>query len=205
MTGIAKNDAVHFFTCTSKFNWTLDFFGLQYANDKFIDMKAETFSGKPTWEEDWDQNNQGVINNDNVVKAHLNPSSPFIALPNNLFRVVREEWLDSLDSTEASCSADKCLVFKPCSQVYGLRDFGIKLGSRNDTTDEGETLDEEETENILHRGPRETIYNEWREMYFRIPFESYLISGEKLNSNRNTCFLAITGFIPDEERTVILG
>jgi hypothetical protein len=57
----------------------------------------------------------------------------------------------------------------------------------------------------LHRGPLETIYNEWRKLYFKIPYESYLIPGEKLGFETNSCFLAFTGFIPDSARIIVLG
>ena len=31
------------------------------------------------------------------------------------------------------CSIDKCIVLKACSEVKELEDFGLKLGSLNDT------------------------------------------------------------------------
>ena len=65
--------------------------------------------------------------------------------------------------------------------------------------------EEAETTNVLHRGPRETIYYEWRPLYFRLPFESYLISGDKLGADPNTCYLSVTGFIPDDKKAIILG
>lgn len=98
------------------------------------------------------------------------------------------------------------MVLSPCSKVKNLQDFGIKLGSLNDTdANLGESIDQEETDDIIHRGPYETVYNEWRPMYFRIPYESYLIPGSKLGRDENICYLSITGYIPDQERAIVLG
>ena len=140
------------------------------------------------------------------IKAQLQPSSPFIALPNSLFLQVKEKWLQAFKShTEsATCSNDKCLVFQRCEEVSGLKDFGILLGSAADIAfDVSDAA--AETYNTLRRGPREIIYNEWRGMYFRLPFESYMINGDKLGSDPDTCVLSITGFMPDEQETVVLG
>ena len=38
-----------------------------------------------------------------------------------------------------------------------------------------------------------------------MPLESYLIPGNKLGFEANSCFLAFTGFIPDAARIIILG
>jgi hypothetical protein len=42
-------------------------------------------------------------------------------------------------------------------------------------------------------------------MYFKIPFESYLIPGENIGLEENVCYLSVTGFIPDSEKLAILG
>jgi len=42
-------------------------------------------------------------------------------------------------------------------------------------------------------------------MFFKIPFESYLINGEDIGLERNVCYLSITGFIPDNQRLAVLG
>ena len=120
---------------------------------------------------------------------------------------VKEKWLEALKShTEsASCSNDKCLVFEPCDEVSGLKDFGLVLGSAADIAfDVSDRI--AETFNINRRGPHEVIYREWRGMYFRLPFESYMINGDRLHGGEaDTCVLTITGYLPDSEETVILG
>ena len=93
----------------------------------------------------------------------------------------------------------------PCSEVPYLSDFGIRLGSLNDTEPKNETLDQDETENILHRGPYEVERRKSHPEFFKIPFESYLINGENINLARDICYLAINGYVPDEQRMAILG
>ena len=39
----------------------------------------------------------------------------------------------------------------------------------------------------------------------KIPAESYLIPGENVHYSEETCFFAFTGYIPDRERSVVLG
>ena len=77
-----------------------------------------------------------------------------------------------------------------------LDDFGIRLGSLNDTEPKNETLDEDETYNILFRGAHEVERHKAKPMFFKIPFESYLINGEKIGLEKGICYLSITGFIP---------
>lgn len=147
------------------------------------------------------------MNRTNSIKAYLNPSTPFIALPNSLFKIIAASWLESFPKeTRASCGEKICTVFKSCREITDLPDLGFKLGSLNDTQkNEGETEDEEETDNILRRGPRETIYNEWRAMYFKLPYQSYLTPGSVLGRSDKLCYLSITGDIPDSEGFAVLG
>lgn len=103
------------------------------------------------------------------------------------------------------CGDYYCLVMSPCSEVPYLSDFGIRLGSLNDTEPKNETLDQDETENILHRGPYEVERRKAKPEFFKIPFESYLINGENINLTPDLCYLAITGYVPDDKRLAILG
>jgi hypothetical protein len=77
-----------------------------------------------------------------------------------------------------------------------LSDFAIRLGSLNDTNKESEDVDE--TENIIYRGASEVERHSAKPMFFKIPYESYLLSGERIGLEKNVCYLSITGFIPDE-------
>ena len=85
-----------------------------------------------------------------------------------------------------------------CSEVPYLDDFGIRLGSLNDTEPEDETLDEDETDNIRFRGAHEVERHKAKPMFFKIPFESYLLPGETIGLEKGVCYLSITGFIPDD-------
>lgn len=128
-------------------------------------------------------------------------------MPNSLFQRIAASWKASFpESQEAYCGTKMCTVFTKCSEVKDLPDFGFKLGSYYDIVkDPDETEDAEETDNVLRRGPSETIYSEWRPMYFRLPYESYLIPGTALGRSANLCYLSITGDIPDDEGIVIFG
>ena len=121
--------------------------------------------------------------------------------------MVAASWLSSFPVDERAYCSDKiCTVFRPCSEVEDLPDLGLKLGSLNDTLkDDGESEDEEETDNVLRRGPKETIYYEWRPMYFKLPYQSYLIPGPTLGRSPNLCYLSITGDIPDSAGYAVLG
>lgn len=199
---VAQTEAIHFFNSTSKHEWALDFYGVQYLDDAFFGLS----DGSNVHWEAKEPYRQDEIRRANYIKAVVNPSSPFVALPNHLFLQVKEKWLEAFsEHTEsATCSNDKCLVFQPCNEVSGLKDFGILLGSADDIAfDVSDRA--AETYNTLRRGPREIIYREWRGMYFRLPFESYMINGDKLGSDPDTCILSITGFLPDDEQLVVLG
>ena len=74
----------------------------------------------------------------------------------------------------------------------------MKLGSLNDT----EAWDEEET---IHRGEEIIEIHESKPKYFKIPVESYLIPGPKLGFEEDVCYLSITGAIPDEINSAVLG
>lgn len=66
------------------------------------------------WDPDEDEDKQ-EFNQDNIIKAELNPASPFIALPKNLFEVIAEKWTESFAEEERPiCVAHKCMVFKSC-------------------------------------------------------------------------------------------
>ena len=93
--------------------------------------------GRPTpvWHKDIDEDNHRPTQ-DTILKAHINPSSPFISLPNKLFQIVADAWMESFSGSSDDkpfCSIDKCIVLKACSDVKELEDFGLKLGSLNDT------------------------------------------------------------------------
>ena len=81
------------------------------------------------------------------------------------------------------------------------------MGSLKDTLGHkgGEKEDELKTDHIVHRGPEETLIDEWRVLYFRIPYESLMIPGKLLDKEENSCHLRITGHVPDGEKKIILG
>jgi len=62
-----------------------------------------------------------------------------------------------------------------CSEVPYLDDFGVRLGSLNDTNNEN--WNDYETKNYVFRGPNEREIHKANPMFFKIPFESYLING----------------------------
>ena len=117
LTELVKNDEIHFFSTTSEHAWSLDFFGLQYGSDRFWDLERTGDDVK--WTMDWPQDYQKDLKESDLYKAYLDPNSPFIALPQSLFALVKEQWVNSLGALgeDTSCSNDKCLVFKPCSEV----------------------------------------------------------------------------------------
>ena len=51
LTNLAKKNNIHFFSTTSQYQWTLDFYGLQYAHDKFLDLKRD--DNGLFWHQDW--------------------------------------------------------------------------------------------------------------------------------------------------------
>ena len=93
------------------------------------------------------------------------------------------------------CGEDSCLVFQECKDIKQLQEFGIKLGSLNETS---------ETEDIIHRGPSKEIHKS-SPMYFKIPVESYLIPGPLLGFEKELCYLSITGSVPDDVHSAVLG
>ena len=126
----------------------------------------------------------------------INPSSPFIALPNKLFKVIAAEWLVSFtDDKKPTCGEDSCLVFQRCDSITQLQDFGIKLGSLNETA---------ESEDIIHRGSIKEVHKS-APMYFKIPVGSYLIPGPLLGFEEELCYLSITGSVPDDIHSAVLG
>lgn len=145
------------------------------------------------------------LTQENVIKAIINPSSPFIAIPKNLFALIADHWKESFRDLEPYCNDHFCLVTSPCSGVPYLDDFGIKLGSLNDTLPSDETEDQDETDNIHFRGAHEVERRKSKPMFFKIPFESYLIDGDKIGLHSNMCYLSITGFIPEDEGVAVLG
>lgn len=78
-----------------------------------------------------------MANQNKVLKALLNPASPWILLPQNLFKLVADKWMKSFKDFVPWCGDSFCYVTSPCSKVPYLDDFGIKLGSLNDTKPEG--------------------------------------------------------------------
>ena len=66
------------------------------------------------WDVDDDDDNH-VVSQETIIKVELNPSSPFIALPKKLFKVISEKWMESFSEDEQPiCSAERCIVFKSC-------------------------------------------------------------------------------------------
>lgn len=145
---------MYFWTVTSKYNWTLDMYGIQYGrilydlnattdhsserdrnrwNSPTTDQTGMGYVQNHVWDEDDDEDNH-VVNQENIIKAELNPASPFIALPQNLFEVIADKWKDSFTEAERPiCVSHKCMVFKSCDLITNLKDFGLRLGSLNDT------------------------------------------------------------------------
>ena len=227
-TDIAKNNEIFFWTVTSKYNWTLDMYELQYGDeifdifaqpvekDKEDDAKKGLFDPhpasnfipdpEPQWQQDNDEEDVPTTQAQ-VIKALINPSSPFIALPKKLFKRIADLWLLSFPYKDDKpfCTDEFCIVMMPCTEVPTLYDFGIRLGSLNDTLPANETEDQDMTENILFRGKSEVERHKAEPQFFRIPFESYLLPGEKMGLQEDVCYLSVTGFIPDSERVVVLG
>jgi len=140
---------------SSQFNWTLDFYGIQYGETLFDLNASETyvinhknpyegFKGSENikekreapsedWEEDLDDQSR-IPTQNTIIKAHINPSSPFIALPNKLFKKIAELWEAQFNGLKDSyCSEYFCIVYSKCSEINQLDDFGIKLGTLNET------------------------------------------------------------------------
>jgi hypothetical protein len=60
---------------------------MQY-NNLFYDLNKNNNYTEGLWQLDDQQNDQSQLTNSTVYKAHLNPSSPFIVLPQNLFKLI---------------------------------------------------------------------------------------------------------------------
>lgn len=103
------------------------------------------------------------------------------------------------------CREYFCLVTSPCKDVPYLEDFGIVLGSLNDTLKSDVTQAEDETVNIRYRGSHEIERHKAAPQFFKIPFESYLANGQNIGLQRDVCYLTITGYIPDGVNQAILG
>jgi hypothetical protein len=89
------------------------------------------------------------VTQDNVVKALINPASPFIALPNKLFKKIAKRWMDSFDADhQPTCGEDSCMVWQSCKHVGPLQNFGLKMGSLNET----------EEEDVIRRGTIHEIH-----------------------------------------------
>ena len=108
------------------------------------------------------------------------------------------------------------MVYSPCSEISGLEDFGLRLGSLNQTHrvhdfDNGEFQDSDSTgqrqskAKEIHRGPSEVEVHDSPPMFFKIPYQSYLIPGEKMGLEKEICYLSLSGFIPDHMKTAVLG
>ena len=173
----------------------------------------------PVWHKDDDEDHNRPTQ-DTIIKAHINPSSPFISLPNKLFQIVANAWMESFSGSSDDkpfCSIDKCIVLKACSEVKELKDFGLKLGSLNDTlmmehkTKESLSMKEKWKQQKRHqnetirKGLDQVEIHKAQPVYMKIPKESYLIDGDKLGFEHDVCYLAITGFIPDETNVAVLG
>jgi hypothetical protein len=105
----------------------------------------------PLWHIDNDDKDY-IPSQNSVIKAIINPGTPFIALPKGLFDLVAEKWIKQFKDLTPYCNLTFCLVPKPCSEVPDLEDFGIKLGSLNDTKPTDETVDQDYTDNMRYRG-----------------------------------------------------
>lgn len=121
---------MYFWTTTSQFDWSLDFFGIQYGEDLFDLQGDKTYvlshevqsidkdkARENDWGEEWkvDEDENGWIpSQKNIIKAKINPSSPFIALPQKLFQRVSEKWQENFRSKgeDAYCSEEFCMVYK---------------------------------------------------------------------------------------------
>lgn len=119
-TEIAKNNEIYFWTSTSKYNWTVDLIEIQYGS-QIYDIAGETKDqGKsliqyitslirtPMWQVDPDDK-KFKPTQDNVLKAIINPSSPFIALPQSLFALLKIKFLTSYSELSPHCG-DFCLI-----------------------------------------------------------------------------------------------
>jgi hypothetical protein len=117
--------------------------------------------------------------------------------------------MESFKDQRAYCSNKECIVYTPCSRVKGLKDFGLRIGSLNDTLKNsgpeitGEAKNDGPKE--LRRGASGVELHESKPMFFRIPYQSYLIPGPQVGLEADTCSLSIAGFIPDEENYAVLG
>ena len=130
---IVKGGQVYFWNVTSQYNWTLDFYALQYGSVVY-DLQASD-GGSFEWKDDIHDEDQNP-DEQQVIKAHFNPSTPFIALPNILFKKLAALWLEGLDeSYNAFCSDQFCMARVSCTKLLMVKDIGIKLGSLNDTRD----------------------------------------------------------------------
>ena len=97
------------------------------------------------------------------------------------------------------------MVNSPCTEISELEDFGLLLGSLNKTDHAPEFDGEEGKAKEVHRGPAELEVHDSPPMFFRIPFQSGLIPGDRMNLDKDVCYLSISGFIPDGLKTAVLG
>lgn len=165
----------------------------------------------PTWHKGKSRDTSNKTEDD-IIKAIINPSSPFIVLPQKLFGQIAEDWLQSFPADQKPyCTESVCIAMSACSKIRYLKDFGLRLGSLRDTHDHQDGRSEEDhhdddlRQNIVHRGAREVEYHKQDPQFFRIPYQSYLVDGDKMGLEHDVCYLAITGYIPDEEGFAVLG
>jgi hypothetical protein len=102
------------------------------------------------------------------------------------------------------------MVFKECSKVTELKDFGIRLGSLNDTkpgdgSRKNRRRRNNDDDNIISKLDGTKEIHESHPQYFKIPTTSYLIPGPKLGFEDDICYLAIIGTIPDDINSAVLG
>lgn len=181
---------------------------MERDKDRWNPPTPDTTGVGHVWDADDDEDTHEFDQN-NIIKAELNPASPFIALPNKLFEVIADKWRESFTEAERPiCVSHKCMVFKSCDKISTLKDFGLRLGSLNDTLntdlgrrgrrdhDDGETINKLDGTKEIH---------ESHPMFFKIPTSSYLIPGPRLGFEEDICHLAIVGTIPDETNSAVLG
>jgi len=112
------------------------------------------------------------------------------------------------DDDKMFCSEEFCLAGRPCSYLSKIKDVGIKLGSLNDTKEfrkKQEHNSDTKAKIEFEHGYRQTEIHNAFPMFFKIPADTYLVSGDQFNFGADTCFFTITGYIPDKERTAVLG
>lgn len=93
ITNLAKDNEIYFWTSTSTKKWTLDLVQVQYG-DEIYDIERNSQVSDDThlytiasWQVDHNDE-EFVPKIEKTMKAIINPSSPFIALPQNLFSLI---------------------------------------------------------------------------------------------------------------------